>query len=531
MSIPSDSPWRGAAAFFRQPVNRTEELAAQSLEEAIYKYNVRCSISTNLPDIEYRSSDGEIDTMRHVFRWDKAPYDFIFQNGFEARRQEDTPDETYFNLERYVTSGVGGRPLDTRRDTTHAFISTSLSSSWYPSVNYGSAELLYRYEIYAPGGIWVSQTLGNSYPNGAQDEVAFPAGIAPQYIRSAQLFELTNDRENTKRRRVNSILYINLNFNPQSHPERRLKIQSPVVDYMDENKQRRKLEIQKVPDQGKQSAVDTTSEELSEYYAEGVADADNYIDSAFRSTRKNEAYVFIKEESLLMNYAPATRDDKIISGLKHTGNRFCSLAGTAFAEHGVDAAFGCHDHDGLFSAKSEAMIFSANLCARINFAPRTGRDWIMEGPKTIRQMFPFFKGTSFEKGVDAAFESSVARQAYLFKGHEYAVIDYSKEPKLVARRPITEGFMCFGSGHLFARDIGAAMASHVPKEAYLFKENNYVLFHFTPGEAKDYIIGGPKEIVPRNWPCLKGILPRKNKALDLYDDSTPRSNPARDQDQ
>lgn len=41
MSISPDSPWRGAAAFFRQPVNKTDELAALSLVEAIYNYNVR----------------------------------------------------------------------------------------------------------------------------------------------------------------------------------------------------------------------------------------------------------------------------------------------------------------------------------------------------------------------------------------------------------------------------------------------------------------------------------------------------------
>lgn len=539
MSIPPDSPWRGAAAFFRQPVNRTDELAAQSLVEAIYKYNVSCSITTNLPDIEYRSSDGEIDAMRHVFRWDKAPHDFVFQNGFEARRQGvDTPDETYFNLERYVIA-AGGRPLDTRRGTAHCFVSTTLSSSWYPSVvSSGGADQLYRYEIYAPGGIWVSQTLCNSYPYSAQDEVVFPAGIAPQYIRSAQLFELRNDSGNTKRRRVNNTLYINWSFNPQSHPVRRLRIQSPVVDYMDGNKQRRKLEVQKVPEGGKRSSEDggTSDDELSlsKYYTEGVTDADNYIDSAFRSTRKNEAYVFIREENLLMNYAPATRDDKIISGLKHIGKSFPSLAGTAFAEHGVDAAFGCHDKGGLFSfsARSEAMVFSGNLCARIGFAPRAsadGRDWIARGPRTIRQMFPFLRGTGFEKGIDAAFESSVTPEAYLFRGGEYALVDYSK-PDLLAMRPIADGFRCFGGGHLFARDIGAALASHVPKEAYLFKENSYVLFRFTPGEAGDYIIGGPKEIVPRNWPCLKGILPRKNRALDLYDDSPTARERERDQD-
>ncbi|GKB17657.1 non-specific lipid-transfer protein 1-like protein [Tanacetum coccineum] len=47
----------------------------------------------------------------------------------------------------------GERPLDTTRDTTHCFISTTLRSSWYPRVSGGVVDHVYRYEIYAPGGI------------------------------------------------------------------------------------------------------------------------------------------------------------------------------------------------------------------------------------------------------------------------------------------------------------------------------------------------------------------------------------------
>lgn len=142
-------------------------------------------------------------------------------------------------------------------------------------------------------------------------------------------------------------------------------------------------------------------------------------------------------------------------------------------------------------------------------------------------MFPFFKGTNFENGIDAAFESTVTGEAYLFKGSEYALIDYSKLI-LIKMCAITDEFKCFRNSNLFERDIGAALASHVSKDAYLFKDNNYILFNFTPRETNHYIIGGPKEIVPRNWPSLKGILPRKNKALDIYESTQP--NPVRDQD-
>lgn len=55
----------------------------------------------------------------------------------------------------------------------------------------------------------------------------------------------------------------------------------------------------------------------------------------------------------MVNYAPAGRtDDRIVNGPLFIGAGFPSLVGTAFAEYGIDAAFGCHDGD-------EAMIFSA----------------------------------------------------------------------------------------------------------------------------------------------------------------------------
>ena len=187
MSIPPDSLWRGCAANFPQPVGEADLLAAQNLLETVYYFNSRIA-NPPLPDIIYRSSDREYDVLRHVFRWDLTPYQEIFQNGFQARRQQGTPDETYFDLNHYVHHG--GRPLDSTRPATHAFVSTTLNSNWQPvpTLQQGQEIRVYRYEIYAPGGIWVAETLGDQYQYPAQDEVCFVAGIAPQYIRSAQLF-------------------------------------------------------------------------------------------------------------------------------------------------------------------------------------------------------------------------------------------------------------------------------------------------------------------------------------------------------
>lgn len=258
-----------------------------------------------------------------------------------------------------------------------------------------------------------------------------------------------------------------------------------------------------------------------DYYIDGVTQIDTYtIDSAFRSTANNEAYMFFDKEYALINYAPGSTNDYVINGPLLIGDGFPSLAGTAFAEYGIDAAFGCHNG----SRPSEAFIFSGNLCAKINFAPGTTNDRIIEGPKTIKQMFPFFKGTKFENGVDAAFESTVKNEAYLFKGSEYARINYS-DRTLGTKILIVDGFKCF-QGTKFSSDIGAAFASHRSNEAYLFKDTEYVLLYFTPGKTSDYIVNGPKPIL-NNWSSLKNILPRKNKGLDIYAD---KRSLVRDQD-
>lgn len=181
MSIPPSSPWRGCASGFSQPVSPDDELHAQFWSAMLDTYNPQHSIV-------YRSSTGEQDIRHHVFRWDDTPYQEAFQNGFRSRRQEDTLDEVYASLDHFVHHG--GRPLDSRRPATHTFVSTTLSSGWHPLVDPGTERIVYRYEIYAPGGIWVAATLGDDYQFRGQDEVCFVEGIAPQYIRAAQAFRL-----------------------------------------------------------------------------------------------------------------------------------------------------------------------------------------------------------------------------------------------------------------------------------------------------------------------------------------------------
>ncbi|KAH7866208.1 hypothetical protein Vadar_017078 [Vaccinium darrowii] len=517
MSIPPDAAERGCAANYPQPVSPDDLLNAQFWESIIHTVNCD-EIDPPLRDIVYRSSSREEDISRHVFRWDLTPYQEVFENGFRARRQQGTRDVDYVNLDNYVHHG--GRPLDSRRDTTYVFISSTISSSWHPIVEPGTDITVFRYEIYAPGGIWVAQTLGDRYQYPSQEEVCFVEGVARQYIRSAQAFRLvceTGSRHARRRRQDDTIIY-NRYFDPQAYPQGRIQIQYPITYYIDGG-QRRPLRVLYYPEQARDKRE--VSNNPADWYAVDVANCESYIDAAFRSSRENEAYLFMNHEYVLLDYAPGSTDDRVVNGPLLICEGFPSLADTAFAEHGIDCAFGSHEWN-------EAFIFTGNLCALINYAPGTTDDKIIRGPMTISAMFDFFKGTVFEKGVDAAFEATQTGEAYLFRGDQYALINYGYDnPHLIAIRPIKEGFPSL-EDTIFASGIEAAFASHRTDEAYIFKGDTYALINFAPGTTDDYIIGGVKKILP-NWPSLANILPVKNGGLDLHDHTKPESD--RDHDE
>lgn len=519
MAIPTDMLSRGCSAHLAQPVGQAGMREADELVQALFHYNQ--------DRVVYRSSYNEEDILQHVFRWSSLPPEQVFQHGFQADAQGNTPDNIYYNIHEYVYNA--GQPMNPHRNN-FAFVSTTLSSAYVPQTRAYLDRMVYRYEIYAPGGVWVAQTLVNyGYP--AQDEVIFVRGIDRQYIRSAQRFRLVDaGRGHLRRERVDQTLLINQYIDPASHPTRRLlEIQNPV-DFCIINHRRVQLNVTYVDDMNRlqKRSVMTTEKSnnknnasgTSIWYAERVPNIDSYINAGFRSYYSGEVYLFMRNEYVLLDYAPGTTKDKVLNGPHLICDSFPSLRNTAFAEYGLDCAFGSHD-------SKEAYIFTGNLCARINYAPRTKDDYIIKGPMTIAQMFPFFKGTGFDNGVDAAFESSTKYEAYVFKGNRYALINY-KEPRLIGGpKKITDGFYSL-KGTIFESGMEAAFASHTSKEAYLFKGDQYALINFGPGGTNDYIINGPKKITP-NWPSLATVLPHKNHCVDVHDHSKADPNHGHDE--
>ncbi|XP_061348581.1 uncharacterized protein LOC133293962 [Gastrolobium bilobum] len=514
MSIPPNSPCRGCSSSFAQPVSQKDVEEAQNMVKNVHRVNC---IERNPPlaNIVYRTGEHNSDVKRCCFRWSIKPYDEIFQNGFRARAQEDTsPNNTYYDLYDYVHNADAPILDPNKPPRRHAFVSTTIDVGWRPDPNHytllpiptsGNTIQIYRYEVYAPGGIWVSSTLGNVYRYADQHQVCFVGGIAPQYIRSAQLFTATRPAgaRHATIRREGTALIINRHFDPLSDPDTELLIQNPLLYYCDDGIHR-PLSLQTFTAAANMKRERQVSnhnwDALQKWYVDDVPNVPSYINAAFPSSKTNEAYIFMKNEYVRLNYV----NDWIVNGPLLICDGFPSLIGTSFGEHGIDCAF---DTD-----NNEAFIFSSNLCAYIDYAPGTKDDKILSGPTTITAMFPSLKNTVFENGIDAAFRSTLENEAYLFRGDQYAQINYNSK-HVIAMGNISGGFYGL-MGTIFASGIDAAFAVHWKDEAYIFKGEYYARFNFAPaGTTSNHIPSGVKPILP-NWPSLSSILPIKNGGLD-----------------
>ncbi|KAL2921173.1 Albumin-2 [Bienertia sinuspersici] len=227
-----------------------------------------------------------------------------------------------------------------------------------------------------------------------------------------------------------------------------------------------------------------------------------YLTAAFKSVNQNHAYIFMKNEYVLEDYEPDTRNDTILYGPYHISDVFSSLEDKIFATNkGINCAFASHDVE-------VAYIFSGNMCAKWFYAPDSSNDKILEGPKPIVEMLPFFRGTLFENGVDAAFESSRPYEAYLFKGKYYARINYSANNGHLINLALIGQFWPCLRGTTYENGFDAAFALHATNEAYLFKGEYYARMKFTPGATKDVLRWSGK--IKESWPNLGSILPRNN---------------------
>ncbi|GLJ08516.1 hypothetical protein SUGI_0090310, partial [Cryptomeria japonica] len=493
MALPPDSEFRGVAAAIPQPAS--EEDALNQLSPYITGLTL---YNNEGPRILYRNPDNDQDIIEAVYRWDTRPHQEIFETGFTPRPRRSTQSlASYYSLEQFVNGG--GIPADTCPADGSVFVSTTRAARWYPPVTRNCT--LYRYQIFAPGGIDAVLTLGNRNRYRNQQEISFAGGISRQYIRIVRPFSVTIQpgsrfpryREERNRLIRNRWFEPNPTFRGWTNQEFMNRLRNPTCSGL----------INIYPAVEKRDAKDKPHEEES--YVDPVCSVGHYIESAFNFTDTEEAYLFIADKCLLINYAPGTTDDKIIKGPLSIADAFPCLNDTIFAS-GIDAAF--------TACTNEAYIFRSNIYAHIRFT-KDGGD-IIWGPIRITDGFHSLKNTVFENGIDAAFASLRENQAYIFKGDQYALIDfapYTPNNKIIqGPKKITLSFPSL-KGTIFQDGFDAAFSYNkegwfsTKTEAYIFKGNTYARIDYAPGTTNDKITNGPITPISNGFHSLKDIIP------------------------
>jgi len=107
---------------------------------------------------------------------------------------------------------------------------------------------------------------------------------------------------------------------------------------------------------------------------------ENGIDSAFRSTKGKEVYLFKGNKYTRIDY-----DSKeLLGNIRNIADGFPVLKGTIF-ESGIDASFASHD-------ESEAYLFKGDEYVRIKFTPHATEDVILGYIKPILDGWPCLRG-------------------------------------------------------------------------------------------------------------------------------------------
>lgn len=142
-------------------------------------------------DIRWRPIFGQIenrgvveDRSQRLVRWDSRPPNDIFHHGFYPRVSDSIADSINTSLYDYIEDGSANIYVSTIR-TIYDEDGNPLET-WVP--NDRDENHIYEYEIFAPGGIDVNETLGERSPFPEQQEIAFPGGIHRRFIRSVRQY-------------------------------------------------------------------------------------------------------------------------------------------------------------------------------------------------------------------------------------------------------------------------------------------------------------------------------------------------------
>ncbi|KEH26268.1 putative Hemopexin-like domain-containing protein [Medicago truncatula] len=220
----------------------------------------------------------------------------------------------------------------------------------------------------------------------------------------------------------------------------------------------------------------------------------NSIDAAFRSSVTNECYIFVKDKYVVVNYAPGGKKKDIISGPTSIADGFPMFARTLF-QYQIDCSFDIGNNVTYF--------FAGDQCAKTAYTPHSpAKARILEGPSPIIKMFPCLKGTIFEDGIDATMRTFNPAYVYLFKGDKMGTLMFGNNTieniYKICERYYFQPFL----GTVFEQGIDAAFNSNINNEVYIFKGRYYARYDMLKREY----INGIIKLIGDDWLALQGIL-------------------------
>jgi hypothetical protein len=211
------------------------------------------------------------------------------------------------------------------------------------------------------------------------------------------------------------------------------------------------------------------------------------IGAAFRSSRPNECYLFVKERYVILDY----HNKDFISCPVDIDAGFPMFSKTIF-KRGIDSSFETEGNVAYFFSKSQ--------CVKTDYAPCSGpaAARIVLGPVEIVSMFPSLETTPFAYGIDAAFRLDCSSEAVLFKGNMCGFLNYNSNYVYNVLH-ITNLFPAFVNT-VFQEGIDAAFTAYGGNEIFIFKGE-----HCARVNLSLQFIGGIKRIHDE-WPILRGII-------------------------
>lgn len=208
------------------------------------------------------------------------------------------------------------------------------------------------------------------------------------------------------------------------------------------------------------------------------------------------AYFFYSNRYIVIDVNPGTTGDTIAWGPQALVGNWPSLLSAGFGN--IDAVLPSPNNS------QEMYFFCLEEYALIDTMPGSSADYIINGPKNIAQEWPSLREAGFTT-VDAVLPNPANKEeAYFFSGDQYVLINIQPGTNddyiINGPKSIRDNWPSLASAGF---DVVDAVLPNPDNsdEAYFFSGENYALINIQPGTTDDYIVNGPK-LVRTEWPSL-----------------------------